>query len=183
MRGSLCVTCAEIVPNSPSGAAQPESLFRAPTQEEIDREAGDYLCAEHGSTWTLRAEEGKLVLLIGEGLEMETDGRWIRAVGYGDIRMEILEREGPGRPELSMPEDGGPWIYEPVPAFAPTCDEASEYVGMYVCSELGAVNKVAVADDGGLEIWQPKWGRTPLLAVTRDALSLPFGQIWCPART
>jgi CubicO group peptidase (beta-lactamase class C family) len=156
---------------APSGAAQPKTPFRAPTQEETDRLAGDYLCAEHGSTWTLRAEEGKLLLLIGKGLEMETDGRWIRAAGYGHIRMEILEREGSGRPELGMPEDSGPWIYEPVPAFVPTHHEASEYVGMYVCSELGAVNKVAVADDGGLEIWQPKWGRSPLLAVTRDAFS------------
>jgi CubicO group peptidase (beta-lactamase class C family) len=60
---------------APSGAAQPEPPFRAPTQAEIGRLAGDYLCAEHGSTWTLRAEEGKLSLVIGKGLEMETDGR------------------------------------------------------------------------------------------------------------
>ncbi len=153
------------------GAAQPKTPFRAPTQEEIDRLAGDYLCAEHGSTWTLRAKEGKLSLVIGKGLEMETDGRWIRAVEHRGIRMEILEREGSGRPGLSMPEDDGPWIYEPVPAFAPTHDEASEYAGMYVCQELGVVNEIAAADGGGLEIWQPKWGHSRLLPVTRDAFS------------
>ena len=85
--------------------------------------------------------------------------------------MEILEREGSGCPELCMAEAGGPWIYEPVPAFAPTRSEAAEYVGMYVCSELGVVNEITVADDGGLEIWQPKWWRSPLLPVTRDAFS------------
>lgn len=157
---------------APSRTAQLKTPFRAPTQGEIDRLVGDYLCVEHGSTWTLRAREGKLVLLIGKGLEIKTDGRWIRAVEYGDIRMEILEREGAGRPGLSMPEDGGPWIYEPVPAFTPTRSEAAEYVGMYVCSELGAVNEITVADDGALEIWQPKWGRSPLLSVTRDASSV-----------
>lgn len=156
---------------APGGAAQPKVPFRAPTQEEIDCLAGDYLCAEHGSTWTLRGEERKLYLLIGKGLEIETDGRWIRAVEHEGIRMEILAREGSERPALSMPEGGGPWIYEPVPALAPTCGEALEYVGRYVCDELGVVNEIGVADDGGLQIWQPKWGRSLLLPVTQDAFS------------
>ena len=126
---------------------------------------------EYGSAWTLRAGENKLVLVIGKGLAMETDGRWVRATECRYIRIKILKGGGSARPGLAMPEDGGLSIYEPVSAFAPTRNEASGYTGMYVCDGLGTVNKITVADDGELEIRQPKWGHSPLLPVTRDTFS------------
>ena len=139
------------------------------SQEEWGQYAGLYYSAKNQSVYQLEMREGKLVVAMGPGLELEalSDQR-LRVKEYPMMKIDLSSFDEDGVRLLQARAGyGKPDVYRQVEPASPGKEELETLAGTYFCPELDVKYTLHLQDDA-LHLKRRKYGSLPLGPAIKD---------------